>query len=239
MTRRQLVTSVLATFLVVLFSGSLAWAGIEPQPFRTGLFGVTAGQSVRISVLNAEGARGVINPCFRIRDAAGKLLFETEGGSLQAGIGTFADFVPVPEDGAPPPTGAPAPGVPLAPLASRIQLRVEVAIAWQPVPEDGRLACVPVPDDGRPACGPVPDDGRPACTPVPDDGRPACAPVPDDGQPACEPVPDDGRLCRVLPNVIPTLEVFDTATGRTVYTMPFAKVAFNPQPEPPEPVAGR
>ncbi len=33
-----------------------------------------------------------------------------------------------------------------------------------------------------------------------------------------------------------TLEVFDTATGRTVYTMPFVAVGFNPQPEPPEPI---
>jgi hypothetical protein len=33
-----------------------------------------------------------------------------------------------------------------------------------------------------------------------------------------------------------TLEVFDTATGQTVYTMPFLAVGFNPQPEPPEPI---
>jgi hypothetical protein len=202
--------------IAALLPAPLAWAGIDPEPFRTGLFGVAAGQSVRISVLNTGGARGVINPCFRIRDAAGRLLFEKEGDRLEGGLGTFVDFVPIPDDGAPPPTGARDPGVPPPPLGRRVQVRVEVDIAYEPVP-----------DDGRPACQPIPDDGRPACQPVPEDGRPAGLPVPDDG------------LCRVLPNVIPTLEVFDTATGRTVYTMPFAKVAFNPQPEPPEPIAVR
>jgi hypothetical protein len=226
MTRRQLFTSVLAPFLVALVSGSPAWAGAGPTPFRTGLFGVTAGQSVRISVLNAGDARGVINPCFKIWDVAGRLLFETKAERLEGGLGTFVDFSPVPDDGAPPPTGTRVPGVPLAPLASRLQVRVEVEIEWEPVPDDG----LPVPDDGQPACVPIPDDGQP----VPNDGRPACLPVPEDGRPA-----GDDALCRVLPNVIPTLEVFDSATGRTVYTMPFAKVAFNPQPEPPEPVAGR
>ena len=41
MKRRQLAKSVLATFLVAHFSGSPAWAGIDPEPFRTGLFGVS------------------------------------------------------------------------------------------------------------------------------------------------------------------------------------------------------
>ena len=34
-----------------------------------------------------------------------------------------------------------------------------------------------------------------------------------------------------------TLEVFDVASGRTEFTMPFSEVMFNPQPEPPEPIA--
>ena len=38
------------------------------------------------------------------------------------------------------------------------------------------------------------------------------------------------------PEVLVTVEVFDTATGQTAYTMPFAAVGFNPQPEPPEPI---
>ena len=35
-------------------------------------------------------------------------------------------------------------------------------------------------------------------------------------------------------DIVLTLEVFDTATGRTAFTMPFTAVGFNPQPEPPE-----
>jgi hypothetical protein len=221
MQRRQFVTSVLATSLVALFSGSPAWAGVEPEPFRTGLFGVTAGQMIRVSVVNA----GIIQPCVMpevlvsaviIRNLAGAPLFEAKGELLTEGMGMFVDFQPIPDDGAPTPTGALTPGLaPVLPVRSRrLQLRADVVVI--PIPDDG----VPVPDDGRPACAPVPDDGRPACTPVPDDGRPA----------------GDDALCRVLRTVIPTLEVFDTATGRTVYTMPFVKVAFNPQPEPPEPI---
>jgi hypothetical protein len=195
-----------------VFFGSPASAGIDPQPFRTGLFGVTAGQTIRVSAANA----GIIQPCVMpdvlvsaviIRDLAGAPLFEAKGEVLTDGMGMFVDFQPVPEDGAPTPTGALTPGPVPAPAvrSHRLQVRAEIIIS-------------PVPDDGAP----VPDDGRPACEPIPDDGLPA----------------GDDAL-GVLPNVIPTLEVFDTATGQTVYTMPFAKVAFNPQPEPPEPVAGR
>ena len=42
---------------------------------------------------------------------------------------------------------------------------------------------------------------------------------------------------RLLRNVHLTLEVYDVATGRTAFTMPFSEVMFNPQPEPPEPIA--
>jgi len=40
---------------------------------------------------------------------------------------------------------------------------------------------------------------------------------------------------RVIRTTLPTVEVFDLATGRTQFTIPFARVAFNPRPEPPDP----
>jgi hypothetical protein len=40
------------------------WAGVQPTPFRTGLFGITPGQAIRVSVLNAGNIGGTINPCF-------------------------------------------------------------------------------------------------------------------------------------------------------------------------------
>jgi hypothetical protein len=165
-----------------------AWAGVEPEPFRTGLFGIAPGQAVRISVLNTGEASGTINPCVRVSDAAGRLLVDTDSGPVMGGTGTFVDFTPVPEDGIPPPAGR-------VPADARVQVRVEVEIL-SPVPDDG----LPVPEDGHPA-------------------RRGAA-----------------RLRRVLRHVMPTVEVFDVATGRTVFTMPFAEVAFNPQPEPPEPI---
>ena len=161
-----------------------AWAGVDPTPFRTGLFGIAPGQAVRVSVLNAGNEGGGINPCFnpdlagfvvKILSPTGPVLFESHHKRLLQGVGTFTDFTP---DG----------GL----RERRSQIRAQVAIQLAPIPEDGR------------------------CT-------------------------DDAvarrHARRMLRNVHLTLEVFDVATGRTVFTLPFSELMFNPQPEPPEPVA--
>jgi hypothetical protein len=52
------------------------------------------------------------------------------------------------------------------------------------------------------------------------------------------PVPDDlsdDEVRALLSPVIPTVEVFDTLTGRTAFTLSLSEVSFNPQPEPPDP----
>ena len=195
MKRRTFVTSVLAITLVAIFS-TAARAGINPQPFRTGLFGIAPGQAVRVSVLNMANVGGIIAPCMspdlagfvvRIASPAGRLLFESHHKALATGIGTFTDFVPVPEDGVTA-TGARVPGD--AARGRRLQLRAEVAVELAPVPDDGR------------------------CT-------------------------DDAvarrQARRLLRNLHLTLEIYDVATGRTAFTLPFAAVMFNPQPEPPDP----
>ena len=161
-----------------------AWAGVQPTPFRTGLFGITTGQAVRVSVFNAGNEGGTVNPCFNpdlagfvvtISRPAGRVLFESHHKTLLQGVGTFSDFTP---DG----------GL----RERRSQMRAQVAIALIPTPEDGRCA-------------------------------------------------DDAvarrQARRVLRNVHLTLEVFDVATGQTAFTLPFSEVMFNPQPEPPEPIA--
>jgi hypothetical protein len=177
MKRRPFVTSALAASLIALFSSALAWAGISPQPFRTGLFGIVAGQAIRVSVLNAGIERGVINPCVNpaplaakvaIRGLDGATLFESLIDKLHAGTGGFADFAPL----TPSPVARPA-----VPSNRRLQVRAEVSFT-----EEDMLRVQ--------ACG-----------------------------------------------VALTLEVFDLASGRTEVTLPFAAVMFNPQPEPPEPVA--
>ena len=48
-TTRTLAAAALVTFL----PASGATLGIQPEPFRTGFFGVTAGQTLRMSVVNA------------------------------------------------------------------------------------------------------------------------------------------------------------------------------------------
>lgn len=122
-----------AAALLVSLAAALAWAGVSPQPFRTGLFGVTAGQTIRVSVLNAGHARGIITPCVKIWDMEGNLLFESDGQPVSKGTGTFVDFSPVPEDGLP---AGRNPG-------SRIQVRAEVEL--EPATSDG----APIPDDGK------------------------------------------------------------------------------------------
>src|SRR5262245_7427857 len=151
----------------LLLGAGTASAGIGPVPFRTGLFGVTAGQKVRVSVLNTGAEKAIINPCFKVWDAAGTLLFESDAGPLPGGAATFADFGPVPNDGVPPPTG-----VPERSLGERLQIRAEVAL---------ELA--------------------------------------DDSQPSAK---QAAALEKQKRHVIVTLEVYDTATGRTAFTMRFA-----------------
>jgi hypothetical protein len=193
MKRRSFVTSVLAITLVTLFSRT-ARAGVEPQPFRTGLFGITPGQAIRVSVLNAGNIGGIINPCFNpalagfvvtLSGPAGRVLFESHHKALLQGTGTFTDFTP---DDAVTAAGARVPGD--ATRGRRVQMRAEVAVELEPVPNDGRCA-------------------------------------------------DDAvarrHARRLLRNLHITLEVYDVATGRTAFTMPFSDVMFNPQPEPPEP----
>jgi hypothetical protein len=166
---RILLRSLGLACVAAVLSAQIAWAGIQPEPFRTGLFGVVAGQTVRVSIVNAGAVAGIINPCFRVWSAAGVLLAETDGGPLPGGVGTFADFVLTPPSGTPVRNGL-----------AQVWAEVELVPAVQPT---DRAAA---------------------------------------------------RLHR--PNVHFTLEVFDTATDRTIYTMPFVKVGFNPQPEPPEPI---
>jgi hypothetical protein len=127
MKRRQLVGFFLALGFAALFAGSPAWAGITPTPFRTGLFGVAAGQSIRISILNAGGVAGTIAPCMHVWDIAGTLLFERDAGVLAGGTGTFAEFGPVPDDNTPAGTST---------GSSRRQVYAEVVFAHDAFPPD-------------------------------------------------------------------------------------------------------
>lgn len=317
MARRSLVASMTAAGFLAVLSGTPAWAGIRPEPFRTGLFGVAAGQSIRISILNAAEAGGVIEPCFHVWDAAGTLLLETDAGPLPAGMGTFVDFTPAPSG---------------TPVRGRAQLRAEIVFEHgehppEPVhPRDRTawliatrrvLATLEVfdtatgqtafttpfatvagiePQPFAPVAGIDPEPFRTGLFGV-GEGQSIRVSVLNAGETGgiiepCVRVLDlagavlfegDGDLLpanggvfadfdplpagptrapgvraqlraevELLPAVRPpdvapgqamhgteihlTLEVYDTATGRTAYTMPFSWVGFNPQPEPPEPV---
>jgi hypothetical protein len=170
MTRRTI--QIAAACCASLFTATLAWAGVSPQPFRTGLFGVTAGQSIRISILNAGDAAGIIEPCAHVFDNDGQLLFEWAAGPLPGGKAIFVDFQPIPPDGTPG-------GLPIR--AGRAQVRAEVVFTHG------------------------------------------------------ESDTSDGVPMR--PAVFASLEIFDLATGKTVYTTPFATVA-GVDPQPFAPVMG-
>jgi hypothetical protein len=168
--RRTLVMGLV--ILAGIAVATHAWAGV-PVTGRTGLFGVMAGQSIGISIVNA-GARGGIQPCVGIFDIRGNLLAEIAAPApLRPGEGTFVTF------------DAAALGVR---RGQRMQVRAEVELEFSSPPDDNQ-----------------PPD------------------------PTFPPVPVRTRRG----DVIATLEVFDPATGRTAFTMPWVLVGFNPQPEPP------
>lgn len=340
MERRSLVASVIATVLIAPLLTAPAWAGIQPEPFRTGLFGVTAGQSIRISILNAGDAGGVINPCFHVWDAAGVLLLEVDGGPLPGGRGTFVDFTPIPSgaltraqiraevvfehgDLSRDATDSRDAAATRLTLAGNILVTLEVfdtatgqtayttrftAVAGIEPQPFATVAGVE-PEPFVPVAGIEPTPFTPRYVAVAGvDPQPfktglfgiangqsirvsavnageaggiiqPCMRVLDleaallfeaDGEPLAagggafvdfDLPPDSTRApgfraqvrveVELVPAVHPpdvapgpavhqteihlSLEVYDTATGRTVYTMPFNAVGFNPQPEPPEP----
>jgi hypothetical protein len=166
------------TLVLAVVSASQAWAGINPQPFRTGLFGIAAGQAIRVSLLNAGNQAGIINPCFYppdpimatvvVRNMLGGALFKADTEKLSAGMGTFVDVPPDPTATTSSRTGG-------LPASARRQLRVEAVVL------------LPVPDDD-----------------------------------ACQ----TEEVLRALRRQVQlTLEVYDVATGRTEFTMPFVAVA--------------
>lgn len=169
--RKLLIAIVLLAAVAI---AAPVWAIIVVDG-KTGLFGVTGGQTIRVSILNA-GDRGGIQPCVKVFDLSGRLLAESEGESLRPGQGTFIDFN-------------------AADLGARVGQRLQVRAEVELTP----------PDPNQP-----PDPAQP----------------PDPLQP-----PDPARVR--VENVILTLEVFNTETGETGFTMPWVLEGFNPQPEPP------
>ena len=158
----------LAVALGMVASICTSWGAIPAQALiiigtKTGLFGVTQGQKVRISTVNVDHNRGGIAPCVGIFGLAGNELARNEGMPLMRGQGTFFDF------------DASMLGLR---AGERAQLRVEVEL---------------------------------------------------------EPTPDaDGRTRRIQPDeVIVTVEVYDNASGKTMFVIPATLKGFNPQPEPP------
>ena len=147
----------------------------RPIVGKTGLFGITEGQTVRVSILNAQ-ARGGIVPETGIFNMGGNEIARRESSApLSQGQGTFFDF----DAGS---LGLRA--------GQRAQILVRVVLEQPPDP------CQP-PDPGQP-----PDPCQP-----PDPARPGDAMV--------------------------TVEVFDNASGKTMFVIPATLEGFNPQPEPP------
>jgi hypothetical protein len=77
------------------------WAGLGARSAqaiiiigtKTGLFGLTAGQTIRISVLNAAHTRVGIQPCVGIINMDGNVIAEFEASTpLREGQGAFFDF---------------------------------------------------------------------------------------------------------------------------------------------------
>jgi hypothetical protein len=62
MTHGSLIKPLLVLALAALISATTVGAGIVPQPFRSGLFGIAAGQAVRVSALDAASRTRIAVP---------------------------------------------------------------------------------------------------------------------------------------------------------------------------------
>jgi hypothetical protein len=88
----------LLAMVIVVASIWATWGASPAQAIviingKTGLFGLTAGQTVRVSVLNDAQTKGGIIPCVGILNMDGNVIAEVEGTMpLLQGQGTFFDF---------------------------------------------------------------------------------------------------------------------------------------------------
>jgi hypothetical protein len=147
---------------------------------KTGLFGLTAGQTARINIVNAQAKGGVV-PCVGVFDMDGRQLAEfVADRPLAPGEGMSFDF------------NADTLGLR---GSERMQVRAEVRL--QP------------PDPAQP-----PDPTQP----------------PDPGQP---PDPAHRRRAALI-----TLEVFDNASGKTMFLVPFQPPDPQTPPDPNGPAGG-
>src|SRR5687767_11711875 len=108
---------IAAGLLAAVAIAAPAWA-IVITGGKTGLFGVTGGQTIRVSVLNATD-KGGIQPCVGLFDISGNQLAEIEGMPLRPGEETFVDF------------NAAAFG-----LRDGQRMQVRIAVELQPPPDD-------------------------------------------------------------------------------------------------------
>jgi hypothetical protein len=134
-TRRDFFTTVAIigalAMVCVLWGAKPTQAIILADGGKTGLFGVTSDQTVRVSILNSALTKGGIVPCAGIFDINGNRLARFEGTMpLMVGHGTYFDFD--------------ATSLELR-AGERAQLRVEVEL--EPSPDDGHS--IRTPDDGR------------------------------------------------------------------------------------------
>ena len=58
---------------------------------KTGLIGITDGQTLRVNVANV-GSAGALEPCIKVFDAMGNLVAEFEGDRLTAGMAASFDL---------------------------------------------------------------------------------------------------------------------------------------------------
>ncbi|HTG93567.1 MAG TPA: hypothetical protein VL866_13335 [Pyrinomonadaceae bacterium] len=119
-----LATTAILGVLAIVFA---VWAARPVHAIiiigtKTGLFGVTTDQTVRVSILNSALTKGGIIPCAGIFDINGNRLARFEGTMpLRVGHGTYFDFDATSLD---------------LRAGERAQLRVEVEL--EPSLDDGR-----------------------------------------------------------------------------------------------------
>jgi hypothetical protein len=86
--------------LIICLFALTVLMGVSPTPgeafiidgSKTGMIGITDGQTLRVNVANVGSGAAAFEPCIKVYDAMGHLLVELEGNRLPAGVAMSFDL---------------------------------------------------------------------------------------------------------------------------------------------------
>jgi hypothetical protein len=88
----NLFACLFALMVLMAISATPGEAIIVIDGGKTGMIGITDGQTLRINLANVGSSAGAFEPCIKVFDAMGNLVAEFEGDRLLAGMAASFDL---------------------------------------------------------------------------------------------------------------------------------------------------